>query len=156
MLLDTMVISEARKYPHHMDQGVLTFFRTHRHVKFHLSVITLGELYKGHHELLRRGATRKATELLAWIMQLRTQYAGRMIPFGEHDAEQWGEFLGHDPQHQVDKQIAAIAVNRAMVLVTRNIKHMPQPPFVSSAMVINPFSGVLYRPPGSTTPSSAA
>jgi predicted nucleic acid-binding protein len=156
MLLDTMVISEARKYPHQMDQGVLNFFQKHQHAQFYLSVITLGELYKGHHELLRRGATRKATELLARIMQLRTHYAGRIIPFGEHDAEQWGEFLGHDPQHQVDKQIVAIAVNRGMVLVTRNIKHMPQPPFISAAMVINPFSGVLHRPAGSTFPFSAS
>ena len=98
-----MVISETRKYPHQIDSGVLTFFHAHQHVQFYLSVITLGELYKGHHELLRRGATRKATELLAWIVQLRTQYVSRIIPFGEHDAEQWGEFLGNDSQHQVDK-----------------------------------------------------
>jgi hypothetical protein len=36
-----------------------------------------------------------------------------------------------------------------MVLVARNIKQMPPPPFISSAMVINPFSGGLCKPPES-------
>ena len=122
-LLDTNVVSElVREAP---DETVTKWIVARRPDALFLSVITIGELVHGV-ERLPPGARRERIE--QWVrMDLRQQFAGRMIEFGEAQAIAWGQLRAAAeaqgrPRSAIDLEIAATAHLADLTLVTRNVR----------------------------------
>jgi predicted nucleic acid-binding protein len=135
-LIDTNVISEARKETR-ANPGVVDFFRQaiSSNAPLYLSVITLGELRRGTELMRHRGDADQAARLEAWLTILVEQYARNILPFDSDAAQVWGRLRVPDPQHALDKQIAAIALVNGLTIVTRNIGDFRD----TGAKILNPF-----------------
>jgi predicted nucleic acid-binding protein len=135
-LIDTNVISEARKETR-ANPGVVDFFRQaiSSNAPLYLSVITLGELRRGTELMRHRGDADQAARLEAWLTLLVEQYARNILPFDSDAAQVWGRLRVPDPQHALDKQIAAIALVNDLTIVTRNIGDFRD----IGAKILNPF-----------------
>jgi predicted nucleic acid-binding protein len=135
-LIDTNVISEARKETR-ANPGVVDFFRQaiSSNAPLYLSVITLGELRRGTELMRHRGDADQAARLEAWLTLLVEQYARNILPFDSDAAQVWGRLRVPDPQHALDKQIAAIALVNDLTIVTRNIGDFRD----TGAKILNPF-----------------
>ena len=59
--------------------------------------------------------------LEAWLDEVVTHYADRILDFDLDAAQVWGRLMSPHPQHPVDKQIAAIALIHNLTVVTRNV-----------------------------------
>jgi predicted nucleic acid-binding protein len=120
-LIDTNVVSEARKKAK-ANRGVVSFFE---HVvaagePVYLSSTTAGELRRGIELIHRRGDADEAALLEAWLTQLLGQFAGNILGLDAEAAQVWGRLRVPDPDHALDKQIAAIALINDLTVVTRN------------------------------------
>lgn len=85
-----------------------------------LSVITLGEIERGI-RLQERRDPPFAEDLRMWLDRTVLLFADRILPFGPEEARLWGRMsadLGHPG---ADLMIAATAVVRDAVVVTRNV-----------------------------------
>ncbi len=120
-LIDTNVISEARKGAK-ADPGVTDFFSrlTTEQIPAYLSVVTVGELRRGVELIRHRGDTRQAEVLAFWLDEILDQYAGNILPLDTEAAQVWGRLRVPHPEHELDKQIAAIALINGLTVVTRN------------------------------------
>ena len=120
-LLDTNVISEPmRPQP---AVAVLRWLQARDPSSLYLSAITLGELVAGIRRLAVPGRRRAVDQ---WLMEVvLPQFQDRISPFDADAAWRWGAFVADSatagrPLPAVDLQIAAIASQRGLVLVTRN------------------------------------
>lgn len=120
-LIDTNVISEARK-GRSANPGVRTFLKqcAEQGEPLYLSVITVGELRRGVELIRRRGDTRQAVLLEAWLRQILEDYRDLILPFDIEMADLWGRLRVPHPENALDKQIAATALLYDLTLVTRN------------------------------------
>ncbi len=118
-LIDTNVISEPKKVT--PEPRVLSFFGSHAATEFFLSVLTFGELKKG-------AANKRAKDplgadaLLAWIRQIESSFADRILPVDNKIAAVWGEFSAGRTRPVLDTYLAATAVVYNLTLVTRNTR----------------------------------
>jgi len=122
-LLDTNVISESvRRQP---EPKVLAWIAEQNPSELFLSSMTIGELMRGARKLkdeIRRDKLEK------WIEgELVGQFDGRILPFDEPSARRWGRLMGDGdrsgrPAAFADAQIAAVALENNLDLVTRNVK----------------------------------
>jgi hypothetical protein len=136
-LIDTNVVSEARKR-NKADPGVLAFF-THvaeRDEALYLSVVTLGELRRGIELMRHRGDLLQADLLERWFSTLLDDHADSILEFDADAAQVWGRLRVPHPEHDIDKQIAAIALIHDLTVVTRNEAHFRD----TGVAVLNPFS----------------
>jgi toxin FitB len=122
-LVDTNIPSElTRETP---DARVVAFLRKAGKESLFLSVMTLGEICKGI-DLLP--ASQKRDALQDWLeLEVRSWYAGRILPVTEFIAERWGHLAARAKQQGiavkvVDAVIAATALEHGLTLVTRNVK----------------------------------
>ena len=122
-LVDTNVPSElTHQQP---DARVMAFLRAAGKENLFLSVITIGEICKGI-DLLPAGKKRR--ELQDWLdIDLRSWFAGRILPVTESIAERWGHLAASARKQGVtvtvvDGMIAATALEHRLTLATRNIK----------------------------------
>lgn len=119
-LVDTNVLSELRrKSP---DPMVVNWFASRPASALYLSVLALGEIRKGI-ELLGDNSRRLA--LRDWLdVELRTFFAGRLLPVDDRVADRWGRLLAdvRRPLPAIDSLLAATALEHGLVLVTRNAK----------------------------------
>src|SRR5271157_6653248 len=100
-----------------------------------LASITVGELRRGVELIRRRGDADQAERLEAWLESVVEQFGERILPLDADAAQVWGRFRVPDPDHALDKQIAAIALVNDLTVVTRNTAD-----FVGTgARVKNPF-----------------
>lgn len=135
-LLDTNVISEWSKPK--PDSSVIRWLGGAKEDDLFLSVITLGELWRGI-EGLPHGKRR--TALAQWVEQdLATRFEGRLLCIDERIAHVWGVLLAESQQrgrtmHAVDALLAATAQVDSLTLVTRNTKDFA----ASGIRVLNPF-----------------
>ena len=137
-LLDTNVVSEPmRPRP---EPAVLRWLEARDPLDLFLSSITLGELVAGVRKL-EPSARRRALE--RWLEEvLAPQFHGRILAFDVDTAWRWGGIVSDlqsagRPRPAIDLQIAAIAAQHSLVLVTRNTAD-----FVGLDLdIVDPWSG---------------
>lgn len=137
-MIDANVISEARKRER-ADPGVLGFLRgaAARDEALYLSAVTVGELRRGVELIRHRGDEPQARLLERWMGKVLRDYENQILAFDADAAQVWGRLRVPHPEHELDKQIAAIALVHDLTVVTRNVKHFP----ASGVKVLDPFSG---------------
>lgn len=124
-LLDTCVISEAtKKAP---QPRVVAWLDEQNEAEFYLSVLTLGEIEKG---IARLRHSQQKRRLVHWLRsEVVARFAGRILSVDEEVARVWGRMLADAETRgrslpTVDSLIAATAVVRHLVVVTRNTSDM--------------------------------
>ena len=122
-LVDTNIPSElTRDMP---DARVAAFLRKAGKEGVFLSVMTIGEICKGVDML---PVSQKRSGLQRWLdIDVRSWFAGRILPVTESIAERWGHLAATAKQHGfalpvVDGIIAATALEHDLTIVTRNMK----------------------------------
>ena len=135
-LIDANVISEARKQTR-ANTGVTEFFRNAEDNgdALYLSVIAIGELRRGVELIRHRGDAAQAVRLDEWLSVVIDQYREMILPFDSDAAQVWGRLRVPNPEHELDKQIAAIALVNSLTVVTRNASHFSG----TGVAVLNPF-----------------
>ena len=122
-LVDTNIPSElTRDIP---DPRVAAFLQHAGQTSIFLSVLTIGEICKGIDTL---PASQKRTNLQNWLdNDVRTWFAGRILPVTEAIAERWGHLAAAAKLRGmtlavVDGLIAATSIHHRLTIVTRNVK----------------------------------
>ena len=131
-LADTNVISERRK-GRKADPGVVRFFETKDEI--YVPVQVIGELQAGVESLRQRGDHPQALRLQRWFQTVLEDYSQNIVDFDLACAKTWGILIGVNEQHQIDKQIAAIALVHDLTVVTRNTTHFAG----TGVRLLNPF-----------------
>jgi toxin FitB len=136
-LIDTNVISEARKKSR-ANPGVVAFFTRVASAgeRVYLSVVTVGELRRGVELIRLRGDTEHAALLEGWLTEVLDQYADSVLGLEADAAQVWGRLRVPNPQHALDKQIAAIALVHDLTVVTRNTADFDG----TGVRIMNPFA----------------
>jgi len=121
-LIDTNVISEARKNTK-ANPGVTRFFKevVAADEAVYLSSVSVGELRRGVELIRYRGDIDQALMLETWLSVVLEQFEGYILTFDADAAQLWGRLRVPHPEHELDKQIAAIALINDLTLVTRNL-----------------------------------
>jgi len=133
-LLDTDIISEFRKRDR-ANPRVVSWFDERRPSELFLSVLTIGELRQGVERVRRRDSI--SAENLDWWLNLTVlEFQDRIIDVDMAIAERWGRLGIPDPVPKIDGLIAATALERDLVVVTRNEKHMA----LAGVRYLNPFN----------------
>ena len=136
-LLDTNVVSELmRPRP---DAEVLAWFDAEAQGSFFISTITLAEIFLGI-ALLPAGKRRTALAASAEEM-FQVEFANRCLPFAHHAAREYALLVASrikigKPISTEDAQIAAIAIQHKLQLVTRNTKDFAH---IAGLELINPW-----------------
>lgn len=122
-LLDTNVVSETfRAKP---EPVVIGWLERQTPAELFLASQTIGELVRGARKVKER-ARRDRFE--KWIEEdLSQQFDNRILAFDDAAARTWGRLMGDGDRigrtpSAADAQIAAVAVGRGLILVTRNVK----------------------------------
>lgn len=134
-LLDTNVVSELRKGAR-ANPGLMAFFADLKVEDIHLSVQTIGELRRGVENIRGRRDIQQADRLEAWLDVLVSDHALRILDFDLECAQLWGKLMSPNPQHPIDKQIAAIGLIYDLTVVTRNTADFQS----SGVRLLNPFT----------------
>lgn len=120
-LLDTNIISElVAKQP---SQKVVEWIDTLADERIYLSAITIGELKKGIEKL---PASQRKALLREWLTEeLLTRFTGRILTIDVTVMLTWGQLTATLEQRgrklpAMDSLIAALALQRGFILVTRN------------------------------------
>ncbi len=119
-LIDTNVVSERRRGPH-ANIGVVDFFNRVSADDRFLSVITLGEIRRGVQKIRHRRDHQQADSLERWLDDVAIEYADRTLAIDREIADLWGRLRVPDPDHELDKLIAATAIVYGLTVVTRNL-----------------------------------
>lgn len=120
-LLDTNVFREVGKSGGHAD--VIAWASTIDDSAFYLSSLTVLETWKGI-ERLRKSKPEKAAAIEGRVQALFDDFKERIVDVTPDVAREWGQLLAQSEKHFSDTGLAATAKVNAMVLVTRNIKHV--------------------------------
>lgn len=136
-LLDTCIISEMLKpFP---NKQVIEWIEAIDEETLFLSVLTIGEIYKGINKL--PDSKRKA-DIQRWMKHdLHQRFEGRILEINEETAKIWGRLQGKAEKAGkkmpvIDSLLAATAIFYDFILVTRNISDIE----FSEASVFNPWS----------------
>jgi toxin FitB len=123
-------VSARYEYPSELtreqpDSRVAAFLQRTEKEKMFLSVMTLGEICRG---VATLPPSQKRASLEAWLaVDVRSWFAGRILPVTEEIAERWGHLAAAGKQRGtplaiVDGVIAATALHHDLTIVTRNIR----------------------------------
>lgn len=131
-LLDTVVISELRK--RQPDPAVVQWLSQRAESELFLSVLTIGEIQR---EITgkRQDDPAFADALSAWLDALLRNYGDRILPVSTEVARLWGDLSWRVKHNGADVLIAATALSRGLVVVTRNVRHFDP----LGVKVVNPF-----------------
>jgi predicted nucleic acid-binding protein len=133
-LVDTNVISELRKGDK-AHAGVRHFLQQTNPDELYLAVQTIGELRRGVENIRLRRDADQALVLEQWLCLVVRDFEDRILDFDHESAQVWGRLMASNPQHQIDKQIAAIALIYNFIVVTRNVADFRD----TGARLFNPF-----------------
>ncbi|MEM7402465.1 MAG: type II toxin-antitoxin system VapC family toxin [Myxococcota bacterium] len=134
-LLDTNVLSESAK--REPNQHVLTWLNQAPQSELCVSVLSLGEIYRGI-EALPQSSKRKS-ELTTWMQEVLLPWFGdRIFPVNLPVAQLWGELQKRCPRTipAIDLLIAATALQHKLHVVTRNARDFQDIPDI---VVVNPW-----------------
>ena len=134
-LLDTCVISEV----HHPrgNPKIKAWVNDVPDEHLFLSVLTIGEIWKGIH-LLPSGIRKHS--LSEWVDETVRNYADRILPIDLETTEIWAAATARNSQTgkilpAVDGLVAATAIRHGLTVVTRNLRHFE----MAGAMTMNPW-----------------
>ena len=133
-LVDTNVVSELRKGGR-ANPNVRQWYGSLADEDVFLSVLTVGELRRGV-ELIRRRDTRSVESLDAWLAQIVTGHAERLLPVDDNVAEMWGRLSVPDRVPVIDGLLSATAMVHGLTLATRNVKDIER----TGVSFVNPFA----------------
>lgn len=138
-LIDTNVVSEARKRDK-ANPGVTGFLRDSAATgsPLYLSAVSVGELRRGVELIRHRGDLQQAALLEAWLDEVLDHYRDNILAFDSDAAQVWGRLRVPNPERELDKQIAAIALVNALTVVTRNTADFAG----TGVKLLNPFVSV--------------
>ncbi|MFZ2403938.1 MAG: type II toxin-antitoxin system VapC family toxin [Methylobacter sp.] len=132
-LIDTNVISEIRKGDR-ANIGMRQFFDAaiQNNARLYVSSITIGELRRGVDLIFHRGDASQGKLLENWLNSILAHY---LLSIDCEIALLWGKLRVPEPQHTLDKLIAATALNYDLIVVTRNVKDFEN----TGVSLLNPF-----------------
>ena len=134
-LLDTDTLSTfSRRNP---DPNVSAWMARRRITDMYISVITIGEIERGI-TLQERRNPDYARTLAEWLDGVLSTYRGRILPVDMRLARRWGQISALIGNNNPDLIIAATALERGLIMVTRNVRHFAP----TGVQIIDPF-----RPP---------
>jgi len=122
-LLDTNVLSEPTKP--RPDQNVLHWLELQDEDHLFLSVISIAEIKRG---IALIGSGKRSASLGAWLKNdMLLRFERRIIHVDEEISLAWGDLMGvakrlARPLSSMDGFIAATAITKNMIVVTRNAK----------------------------------
>ena len=134
-LLDANILSELRKRrsgrasPH-----VLAWYDSVEGEELFTSVLVMGELRRGI-EALRGKDPKQAATLERWLRGLILGYRDRTLPVTAEIATRWGCLCPDQRLPVIDGLLAATALERDWVFVTRNTADVAR----SGVRLLNPF-----------------
>jgi len=131
-LLDTVVISELRK--RQPAPAVVQWLSQRVESELFLSVLTIGEIQRGIAGK-RLNDPLFADALSGWLDALLRNYGDRILPVSTEVARLWGDLSWRTKHDGADVLIAATALSRGLVVVTRNVRHFDP----LGVKVVNPF-----------------
>jgi predicted nucleic acid-binding protein len=126
-LIDTNVISAAAPAATTRSTDMVAWMDIHSANLF-LSAVTIAEISDGIAKARREGASRKASQLSAWLRALLHLYGDRVLAFDTPTAEIAGELSdlarsrGQAPGF-ADIAIAATAQRHDLTVLSRNTRH---------------------------------
>jgi hypothetical protein len=138
-LVDTNVISATA--PAAVKRAELIEWMDARSTDLFLSAVTIAEISDGIAKAKREGASRKASDLTAWLQTVLHLYGDRVLSFDSPTAEIAGALAdlargrGHSPGF-ADIAIAATARHHGLTILSRNERHFAS----MDAAVVDPFS----------------
>lgn len=135
-LLDTNVLSELRKIrKNQANQGVINWLKTTQPHELYTSVIVMIELERWVLLKVRKDPT-QGKLLNEWYRAIQQHFQGRIVMIDEHIASVCASLHVPNPKPEHDALIAATAIARNWILVTRNIKDFQGIPHIQ---LLNPF-----------------
>ena len=132
-LLDTNVVSELRKGTRG-DRNVNAWYSRVAEEETFLCALVIGEIRKGI-ETIRDRDPHQASVLNSWLLNLRRQYDGRILPVDDEIAEAWGRMYYVRNVSPIDGLLAATALVHNLTLVTRNFSDVEG----LGVEILNPF-----------------
>jgi predicted nucleic acid-binding protein len=120
-LVDTNVRSELRKGTRAHPE-VRTLFADIPEEEIFLAAVTVGEIRRGIERVRRRGDAPQAEHIEAWLEDVLSRYADRVLHFDLDCAQLWGHLMAWNAHNPVDKQIVATAFVFDLTIVTRNVR----------------------------------
>ena len=138
-LLDTDTLSTfSRRNP---DPNVSAWMAGQRITDMYISVITIGEIERGIALQARRNPDYART-LVEWLDGVLLTYRGRILPVDMRIARRWGQLSALIGNNNPDLIIAATALERDLIMVTRNVRHFAP----TGVQIIDPFRQLDAQP----------
>jgi len=104
-------------------------------------VVSVAALRRGVELIRHRGETDQAKLLETWLTMVLDRYGENILAFEADAAPVWGRLRVPNPGHEMDKQIAAIALVNDLTVVTRNTADFEG----TGVTLINPFLPVVDK-----------
>lgn len=137
-LLDTNILSETIKPK--PEARVLAWLSAQVPSELFLASLTIGELMRGARKIKEK---QRRDRFEKWIEKdLTQQFENRVLPFDGMAAKIWGRLMGDGDRRgrtpsAADAQIAAVAIDHGLTLVTRNLKDFEQ----FDVKILSPWEG---------------
>ena len=133
-LLDTNIISELRRPKPH--GAVLQWYKNIAEDDLFISAVTIGEIQSGI-DLTRTQDKKKAETLEQWLQSISNIH--NVLPMTGSTFRLWAKLM-HSQTNTVreDAMIAATAIEKDLIVVTRNIKDFKR----FKLQLLNPFEAI--------------
>ena len=132
-LLDTCVLSESRRRS--VDKNLKAWLTEVPDEALFVSVLTLGEIRYGIEKLKEE---KRRIQLAIWLEhELTTWFGSRVVPLDVEIADRWGYLRAHHRTlPAIDSLLAATALTRDLIFVTRNTKDFMS---IDGLKILNPW-----------------
>lgn len=118
-LLDTVTVSQALS--RRANAGALAWIGRQDPAQLFLSVVTIAEIRRGAVQARRRDP-KFAARIDQWLAVTVSAFADRILPIDVAVAHVWGTLQAGAGHGGEDIMIAATALDRGLIVVTRNVR----------------------------------